>query len=381
MPQIDDTNRDGGGHFDLPDLPKLASLCDVHAPLKEKAALARRLLRQTAIENREPEGRAFYSIRAVAKHFSLPPTTVARLYEQLKTEGVLGSIWGSKTIIEALEIDKDIRLRATVGLPVSLSAFSISPGYRRFFCVLEQGLWKYRFGSHLVFYEGEFPEAPTFVESFVDYKADVVVWFAPPSRASNAIARLKDCGIKSMMVHEGIPINRVPGYYVSRQNALVEGLASWKTAGIRSVIVAHEGQPRCSNRRRMVRTALLAVGIPFACQDISASGSSESSLGTWVGSGTIFTSSQSVSRFANRSVSGLSNLLRKNRVMLLEGEVDLPIDASLSGSFDSIDLDWRAIARQLVSDLVASGVVAARSKQSIFEAKWRAATRREALAA
>src|SRR6266508_4709202 len=111
--------RENGEAGSAPDLPALQSLVPPDFTAKQKIALVLRLLRQAAMEHRGSKGRPFYSIRTVAANFSLPPTTVTRLYGQLKTEGVLGSIWGSKTIIEPNEIDKDIRLKAIVGLPVS----------------------------------------------------------------------------------------------------------------------------------------------------------------------------------------------------------------------------------------------------------------------
>ena len=68
------------------------------------------------------------------------------------------------------------------------------------------------------------------------------------------------------------------------------------------------------------------------------------------------------------------NLLRQNRVLFLEGEVDLPIDAALGVCFESIEFDWRAVARRIVSDLAANGGGGSRLEQSIFQAKWRRAT-------
>jgi hypothetical protein len=161
----------------------------------------------------------------VARHFDLPSTTVIRLYDQLKVEGVLGSVWGSKTIIEPLQIDKDIRLKAVVGLPAALSLFSVSPGYRRFFRRLQQALWKQRFGSRLLFHENGFVESANFTEALIDYGVDIVIWLTPPSKAFVSVARLKDHGIRTIPIIDGMPLNGDPGYYAMRQNALAEGLA------------------------------------------------------------------------------------------------------------------------------------------------------------
>jgi hypothetical protein len=230
----------GGDSEHLPSLPAFDRLASQSVTAKEKIALVLRLLRQAAVECRESKGQPFYSIRTVARHFSLPPTTVTRLYGQLKTEGVLSSIWGSKTMIEPVDIDKDIRLKAIVGLPVSLREFSLIPGYRKFFRLIQHTLWKQRFGSQLVFYENGFGESSKFADTLLDYNADVVIWLTPSSRMSNTVARLRDRGVRLITIADRMPINGESGYYISRRDALIEGLAGWKTAGIRSVGIVCE---------------------------------------------------------------------------------------------------------------------------------------------
>lgn len=351
-------------------LPALKSLLPVNSTAKGKIDLVLRLLRQAAVECRESKGRPFYSIRRVAKHFSLPPTTVTRLYGQLKTEGVLGSIWGSKTIIEPVDIDKDIRLKAIVGLPVSLEEFSLLPGYRKFFRLIQHALWKQRFGSQLVFYENGFGESSKFADSLLDYKADVVIWLTPSSRMSNTVARLRDRGVRLMTIAERMPINGEAGYYISRRDALVEGLAGWKTAGIRSVIIVHEQECTCVSAHRMLHTALMDLGMPSSTQKLGLVNSSGLSVCNRRDIGFIFASAQSVLQFAHKDVADLSRLLREHRVLLLEGVVDLTAEMHLSGLIDTIEFDWRIIARRIVSDLIANRCTNGVQEQTVFKAKW-----------
>ncbi len=359
-------------------LPALRSFLPSDSRATEKIGLVLRLLRQAALESRKSAGRPFYSIRAVARHYRLAPTTVTRLYGQLKTEGVLGSIWGSKTIIEPLKVDKDIRLKALIALPVSLRAFAIVPGYRRFFRLIQQTLWKHRFGSQLVFYDNGFPESPKFTDILLDYKVDIAIWLTPSPRVSNAVARLRDRGIRSITIHDGMPINGEPGYFASRQSALVEGLAGWKTAGIRSVALIHDQQSALAGTARMVQVALADASISFTSHEIGAAGLNGSlPKANWRDRGIIFMSSQSVVSSTDKGVAGLLNLSRGKRILFLEGEVDLPIERSLSGSFDTIEFDWRAVARRVVSDLVANRGAIGTPEQAIFKAKWRSATGRE----
>jgi DNA-binding transcriptional regulator YhcF (GntR family) len=360
----------GGDSEHLPSLPAFDRLASQSVTAKERATVALRLLRQAAVISRKSKGCPFYSIRAVAKHFSLPPTTVTRLYGQLKTEGILGSIWGSKTIIEPVDIDKDIRLKAVVGLPVSLTEFSLIPGHRKFFRLIQHTLWKQRFGSQLVFYENGFGESSKFADSLLEYKADVVIWLTPSSRRSNTVARLRDRGVRLITIADRMPINGESGYYISRRDALVEGLAGWKTAGIRSVIIVHEHECTRVSTQRMLHNVLTELGILPSSHKLGLANSSELPVCNRRNSGVIFPSAQSVLQFVHKGVADFSTLCRENRVMFLEGVVDLPEGMHLAGLFDTIEFDWRIIARRIVSDLIANRCTNGVQEQTVFKAKW-----------
>jgi len=56
--------------------------------------------------------------------------------------------------------------------------------------------------------------------------------------------------------------------------------------------------------------------------------------------------------------------------MFLEGVVDLPADMHLSGLFDTVEFDWRIIARRIVSDLIANRCTNGIQEQTVFKAKW-----------
>ena len=136
----------------LPNLPAFEALAG-SPPREGKSGVVLQLLRQAAMASRQSKGRPFYSIRTVARHFSLPATTVTRLYDQLRTEGVLGSIWGSKTIIEPSQLDNDIRLKGIVALPIPLRAFSALSAPRFFVGRMQRALSRERFGSVVLFYD------------------------------------------------------------------------------------------------------------------------------------------------------------------------------------------------------------------------------------
>jgi hypothetical protein len=91
--------------------------------VSQKSALLLRLLRHKARATRNKKPKEFYSIREVASHFGVPLTTVSRIYAQLRSEGLLTTVWGSKTFINPTRIDSELRIRGVVALPASLRSF------------------------------------------------------------------------------------------------------------------------------------------------------------------------------------------------------------------------------------------------------------------
>jgi hypothetical protein len=357
-------------------LPALKSLIPANTA-KEKMDLLLRLLRQAAMERRESEGRPFYSIRTVARHFNLPPTTVTRLYGQLKMEGVLGSIWGSKTIVEPVAIDKDIRLRAIVGLPVPFRAFSTTRDYRVFVGAMQRALWNRRFGSHIVFYEDSAADFSAVADALFESKVDIVVWLTPPRNISSTIARIRDRAVHSVSIADDLRLNGEAGYYLSRRDALMEGLAIWKTCGIRTVVLMRDARSN-SSITRMVNNAVLGANLSCYESDSSCAafltGERKPDSGR---RGLVFPSKQSAVPLARLDLPSLLAVFSRYQVMFVEGAADLPIEEDLTWPFDSIEIDWRAVARRVASDLAAGGC--AIQQQVVFKGKWRGISRSEIL--
>jgi hypothetical protein len=199
------------------------------------------------------------------RHFEVPPSTVTRLYGRLKDEGVLGTIWGSKTVIEPSEINRDIRIKAIIGLPASLRAFPAFPNYREFFLTLQDALWKQGFGTRLLFYDQDI-NCPSICETFLVYHVDLVIWLAPKSRDANMISRLTDREIKSISIFDGLPINGERGIFLSQRNALVECLSEWRKSGIRSAFLVDNQNNGASSRQRIIEECLLDAGITLTLQ-------------------------------------------------------------------------------------------------------------------
>lgn len=359
---------------ELPSLPAWHVAAEA-AGVREKARVALGVLRNVAIANRSSRGRSFYSIRTVARHFELPTTTVTRMYEQLKIEGVLGTIWGSKTIIEPAELDNDIHLRGMLLLPVPWRSFATVSTCRLFVRNMQRSLWRERFGSQVVFYDESMFDALALTDALLEARSEGVIWLMPPRGTSSCFARLKDRGVKYLVVSDEPPINGEPGYYLSWEQALIEGLLGWKRSGTSNVIIIRDTECESLGELRVLEHCLTKVGFTFHLAE-EAWLSNRQSIADWPErkSGIIFVCAKSLVRFSQAGADRLRGLLGNGRVLFLHGSVDLPFQRELNHGFDAVTFDWPRISRRIVTDLVSRGCVDHIEQQTVFSGKWSSGT-------
>ena len=352
-------------------LPRLESVSLRTVAAEEKIALILQLLRKTAQNSRNGMAQPFYSIRAVANHFAVPVTTVSRIYDRLKDEGLLASVWGSKTFLEPTQIDKQLLFRAVVALPASIQSFCTLPTYRTFFLNIYDVLWRLGFAVRLVFYEGGDEEEPTFADLLLSYKIDVVIWFLPSPRSRNARGRLVDRGIHVITVVDSLKSCSEPCYYLSRHCALREGLIAWRKEGITSVIVARRVSGESSARLETIEAPLREVAMPYTIANINSCAPQDllGALRPRKHRAIIFPSYEFLTHFSSLDSARLGKLLEQSRVMLLDGSIDFPLCPQLDLVADCMEFDWETIARRIGRDLAGSTRLPA-EKPIIFEAKW-----------
>jgi DNA-binding MarR family transcriptional regulator len=377
MAQLFDRNgyRDGLIGSDGSQLPALESLAPAGCGEKEKAAFILRLLRQAASENREGKSQEFYSIRTVARHFGVPPTTVTRVYDKLKEEGVLASIWGSKTFIEPLEINRDIRVKAIIGLPASLRLFAAVRNYRMFFVAMQDMLWKHGFATRLLFCEKDELEMPNLADRFLGYKVDVVIWYGPNFRITNTAGRLIDRGVHVMPIFDSVPVKCGDhGFYVNRCRAVGKGLAAWKRAGVEFVKVLHQGSRDSLTNLTMIEICLHEIGLPHTSSKIDSSLSNLRAHYGQYKQGFVFATSDTALQLASEGATQFTDFLRGHRAMFVEGAIDLLNGCSVNDESDLIEVDWSVAARRIGNNFVERARCRPDTRV-IFEADWVPRTR------
>jgi len=352
-----------------PNLPALKSLMPANSTAKEKMDLVLRLLRQAARGSREGNSREFYSIRAVARHFGVPSTTVTRVYDKLKEEGLLASIWGSKTFIEPREINRDIRVKGIIGLPASLRLFAAVRNYRMFFVAMQDMLWKRGFGTRLLFCEKNELETPNLADRFLGYRVDVVILYGPNFRITNMTGRLVDGGVRVIPIFDSVPMNGDHGFYVDRRRAVANALVAWKRTGVKFVTVLHQGSRDSLGKLNMIEICLGEIGLPYAFSKIDSSLSNLRAHAGQYKQAFIFATSDTALQFASEGVTPFIGFLRACRVMFVEGAINLPNGYSVNGENDLIEVDWSVGARRIGNNLVERGRCLPNT-QVIFEADW-----------
>jgi len=186
----------------LPPITRLHLDSKIREPKARNAALLA-LLRKAAEAGRGNEPRPFYSIREVGACFNYSRTRVSRIFDQLKAEDVLRGIWGSKTVLEPLRLDRQLRIRGVIAVLVPLESFIGDRVRQKLFRSLLDELWRLGFAARIWFYEASEAEQTAFIESLLAQKFDAIIWLIPSSRVTLLSHRLLDCGVRVIRVTEG----------------------------------------------------------------------------------------------------------------------------------------------------------------------------------
>ena len=354
-------------------MPLLERLGAISKGKSQGEALAD-LLRKAARGARAKKSKTFYSIRSVSEHFKIPPSTVCQVYEQLKTEGVLYSIRGSKTVLEGTDTDRKISVRTIVGLPIAVGRFATQQDYRMFFLRLRCQLRTRGLMGAMAFFEPGEASQPEFCERLISYQVDTVIWFLPSPEIKDTLARLADKGIRVIGVSEE-PVSFLrDSYHVDRDEAVFKGLASWRKAGIQSAVLVRQETDCATQETLNVERPLREAGIKYESCTLMGQGRLEAfvdTLGRRQNEGVIFPSGRFAALLACRVPEAMFDLMRRTRVMLPKGPVNTPF-ARIPDNVpvDLVWVDWALVAERLVDDVIASAIFNVEESVAVFEAQW-----------
>lgn len=189
-----------------PELPNLDELSyDRHSSTASPDPI-QALLKKIAIERQNDELQPFYSIRAVADHFHVPPARVCRMYQRLSSERLLRTVWGSKTLLEPVKSTRNSECQS-IGVAVDLSQFLKSSDYRLSVLSLQLEIWNHEVNGHLLFFEAGPDELVSLCTRNHHPHMNTIVWLLPEASQRQTLLQLRDLGFRVICVSDRI----IPG--------------------------------------------------------------------------------------------------------------------------------------------------------------------------
>jgi hypothetical protein len=334
-------------------LPTLSGGRDLHDAAHKTERLIE-LLRIVALKNQRDQPRTFYSVRDVARRFQVTFSTVSRAYKQLEQEGLLSLVRGSKTILQGLHFDRQLKVRAFVGFPASVSRFVTLQDYRTFFIRIRRELRLRGFAAATAFFEPAEAGTDALSKRFKAYEVDTVIWFQPGKESAITALHLADMGIRLLGVANDTFCQFPCRYQVRRDGAIRTLLASWKTENPGRVTVVESKEQRSAALDETLHGILDELEIPWSVATYQNQRSEAflRELQRKKTSGVIFSSSALASKFSFRAPAAVADLLGAHRVALVNGPVSMPFAKVPDIKVDLVTVDWQLVAERIVDDLI-----------------------------
>jgi hypothetical protein len=334
----------------LAPLPSRRALDKAHHKTEALTAI----LRDVAVKNQREQPLAFHSVRAVGAHFRVPVSTVSRAYHVLEQEGLLSRVRGSKTVLQGLHFDRQLKVRSFVGFPASVSRFVTLQDYRTFFIRIRRELRLRGFAAATAFFEPAEASSDVLSKRFKAYEVDTVIWFQPGKESAITALHLADMGIRLLGVANDSFCQFPCRYQVRRDRAIKALLASWKTEDSGRVTVVESKEQRSAAIDETLHGILEELGIPWSVATYQNQRSEAflRELQRKKTSGVIFSSSALASKFSFRAPAAVADLLGAQRVALVNGPVSMPFARVPDVKVDLVTVDWQLVAEKIVDDLI-----------------------------
>jgi hypothetical protein len=188
-------NKSGNGDYGLVSLSQL-SLERTKKRDKTTTELIFDALKQAARAAQNGQVQRFYSIRDVASHFDIPRSTVSRMFNQLKHDGVLTSAWGSRTLLQPAKLDRHVGFRGILAMLTPTERFPGDTIAQRRYREIWTTLWRGGFAARVWLYNSSDADSSLFINSVLAERPDCIVWLMPNRRVTLLNQRLLDCGVR-----------------------------------------------------------------------------------------------------------------------------------------------------------------------------------------
>lgn len=325
------------------------------------------IFRKLAATHRRPDRQILYPLREAAKQLRAPVSAIARVYEELKKQRIIVAVRGSRTMLEGSGKAKRSTASLSIGLPVCYSCFMTLHDYRRFHLEFWKESKRRGFVSNLIFFEDHRQGLEELGET-LEESLDFVIWFLPPTSIRNAALCLSDRGVRQIRIANG----DVPGlrcrYEIRRDKALATILGTWQSdAKVKALRIIRTTRYSAVDER-MIEQAAGKAGLEYEHIQVRSDTLSDTvaSLCRETAKGIILPSA-AATLLSIAAPRALSQLLKKCRVALPDGPITSLCDHVPHAPVDVITVDWRLVAKRIVSDLITSRAFH-ESRSTVFQA-------------
>ena len=312
------------------------------------------ILRDVAVKNQREQPLTFHAVREVAAHFRVPVSTVSRAYHVLEQEGLLSRVRGSKTVLQGLHSDRQLKVRAFVGFPASVSRFVTLQDYRTFFIRIRRELRLRGFAAATAFFEPAEASTDVLSKRFKAYEVDTVIWFQPGREATVTALHLADMGIRLLGVGNDTYCHIPCRYQVRRDSAIRTLLENWKSLKPERITLVESKEQRSAGLDETLHGILDELEIPWSVATYQNQRSEVfvRELQRKKTGGIIFSSSALASKFSFRAPGAVAELLQTQRVALINGPVSMPFARVPDVQVDLVTVNWQLVAERIVDDLI-----------------------------
>ncbi|MGB8355647.1 MAG: hypothetical protein WCD79_17240 [Chthoniobacteraceae bacterium] len=339
-------------------LPLLEEIFPDFAGFPESASKREALtgeLRVIAKGLRAARPQPFYSMRDIAKYFTLPLSMVGLAYKALENEGILTRIRGSRTLVASKAVSPRKHVRAVIGFPTWMHSLVVSPYSKALHIELEDRLQENGFVADFIFFYNNQDKHLDFAERLLRRNLNIIIWHTPAPAMSQVMHVIADHGIQQivMQITECTAVFEHPIYRLDWQCAYHAAGEEWRRCGIRHVILPYPARMHSKRVLGMFTEVMKEKGMSVEVIESSAQAlhSKAKLLSDSAPVMVAFLDQVGAELLFNERPVVMEEMLRFSRIAFCRGPIRVPYFECRGLSADLVGLNAGAIAGKLATDL------------------------------
>lgn len=312
----------------LPSLNRSLPETEHIGPAENKTAKIAESLRVIILGHQRTTSILFYPLREIAQHFHVSLQTASMALARLEKEGLLISVRGSHTEIPGTGRRRDGSVQGVVGMPLWLFGARYSHTHKFLPYPLGETLWDQNMVLETILYSEVGDKTPDFGDHLLRHRMDFSLWLYPFRHNREAILKLKDAGIRNIIVQHGdehpvlpahIITDPVPGY--------LKVLSFWASRyAIRRILIPEGFE---YNRERARSFSRLASEQGFSCEIVPCTSHLVPLLDLPVGSGAerlgiALLDENATAEFTHCAPQAFSRFAKFHRILFGNDTINLP---------------------------------------------------------